>query len=460
MVSQGATIAGLTAELRAATAAILENEAQIKVTKGAVATADTVTGTQQQALNALATSANKADSRLGDLDTVTKAHAKQLDAVNVELKKEQSARIRVYSAGYCDGNKVQYFIDGKRQQQRGGRGMHVITFDMSGDAAKVKDYAVFDTHAGSDAALAAHLKKIPDGTLVGFGIADAGTDALSVSSLRQLKMFGSKYIQYTTQRESWAMLSLKGTYIGQALEGDGGHASGLKPKGGCGGGGQAAAVEGTFLLGGMHLHDVQISKQLGQIPANLGELSGLRASHSGVLYGGGDWPKCTDKPGYFSIGTVRSGGYHRYWKVWIYGSHRGYHRDHYMEVQHHIITCGDKCSSYMLYHRGKRSIKTHNMFTGQNYNEYTGNGNVDLQKGPFDIRFQVNPVCGANFRYTYKYEYFTTNPDASGYEDDFQPNKQKCWHFQNNKNLGSPYFARDCTSNVLENQLGAVFPKP
>ena len=64
------------------------------------------------------------------------------------------------------------------------------------------------------------------------------------------------------------MLSFKGTWTGQALEMDGGHASGGTPKGGCGGHGRAAAVEGSFLLGAMHGIQWQTQKKMGQIPVS------------------------------------------------------------------------------------------------------------------------------------------------------------------------------------------------
>ena len=129
-----------------------------------------------------------------------------------------------------------------------------------------------------------------------------------------------------------------------------------------------------------------------------------------------------------------------------------------MEVQHHIITCGDKCSSYRLEHKGRHTIDIYNVFKNRDQGQLNGNGDVDLQKGEFDIRFKVNPVCGANFRYTYRFEYHSPNPDGYHETDDFKPNYQKCWHFQNNKNAPAPYYASDCTKSTLEDSWNARLP--
>ena len=167
------------------------------------------------------------------------------------------------------------------------------------------------------------------------------------------------------------MLSLKGTAIGGAIEQDGGHSRGGEPKSGCGGYGKEADATGQFFTGKLAKYNAQQMSSFGKLRANIGELSGLRMQHSGIVIGGGDWPKCTDKRAYISLGKIASGFAGRYIKLWIYGSHRGYHRDHYMEVHHHVITCGDKCSSFNMYHRGRKQTSMYNSFKNEDRYEYS-----------------------------------------------------------------------------------------
>jgi hypothetical protein len=101
------------------------------------------------------------------------------------------------------------------------------------------------------------------------------------------------------------------------------------------GGGKVAQVTGNFFTGKLAAYNAQQMASLGRLRANIGELSGLRSQHSGVVQGGGDWPRCTDKTAYISLGKIKGGFYGRYIKLWIYGSHRGYNQNSYMEVHHH-----------------------------------------------------------------------------------------------------------------------------
>jgi hypothetical protein len=108
-----------------------------------------------------------------------------------------------------------------------------------------------------------------------------------------------------------------------------------------------------------------------------------------------------------------------------------------------------------MYHRGNKRTQMFNHFKNRDQDEYYGNGDVDLQKGAFDIRVRFSPVCGANFRFTYRYEFYDPNPDSEA-SDDFEPNTQKCWNHQGNKGYSAPYYASDCTKTMLNRDMRAM----
>ena len=132
---------------------------------------------------------------------------------------------------------------------------------------------------------------------------------------------------------------------------------------------------------------------------------------SGTISGPGNWPSCTDPAKIVTIGTITSGAYAPI-EIEIYGTHRGYNNTSYFEYKKFIIMVGDVVSAIQVLSGGGQN--TVNLWNGSTAGLYN---NIFIGGG-FDIRLQIQPVCGANFNYNYIVKYATSS---------FTPSATRAW---------------------------------
>ena len=123
------------------------------------------------------------------------------------------------------------------------------------------------------------------------------------------------------------MVGVAGAPIGSVAEDDGGHSTGGKNKNAkCAGGyGKHANSEGLIYVGRLSANNLLTAQAFSRF--EMGTLANVvdhsRIVFTGKVYGGGDWPKCRDRPGILPIARVFSGFDGRYMRIFVYGSHRG-----------------------------------------------------------------------------------------------------------------------------------------
>ena len=132
---------------------------------------------------------------------------------------------------------------------------------------------------------------------------------------------------------------------------------------------------------------------------------------SGTISGPGNWPSCTDPAKIVTIGTITSGAYAPI-EIEIYGTHRGYNNTSYFEYKKFIIMVGDVVSAIQVLSGGGQN--TVNLWNGSTAGLYN---NIFIGGG-FDIRLQIQPVCGASFNYNYIVKYATSS---------FTPSATRAW---------------------------------
>ena len=127
-------------------------------------------------------------------------------------------QLDIYSAGLIVGNRFSMkrdwveFFAGRR------RGINIAILDeVSGSILATKN---FDTHVSQAHSnqLAAAIEQIRPGRIAVAAVSDEGTSNLNARAKRALMSLGSDKINQLTFRESWALIGIKGTPRGHALE--------------------------------------------------------------------------------------------------------------------------------------------------------------------------------------------------------------------------------------------------
>ena len=129
-----------------------------------------------------------------------------------------SVQLDIYSAGYRVGNRFSMkrdwveFFAGRR------RGINIAILDeVSGSVLATES---FDTHVSQAHSnqLAAAIEQIRPGRIVVAAVSNEGTSNLTAHAKRALMSLGSDKINQLTFQESWALIGIKGTPRGHALE--------------------------------------------------------------------------------------------------------------------------------------------------------------------------------------------------------------------------------------------------
>jgi len=277
------------------------------------------------------------------------------------------------------------------------------------------------------------------------GVRDAMLQKDNELLFKAIEQYGCRHFRSVAFREGVACVGVKGAPLGSVAEDDGGTSTGGTAKTSCGGKGRVAVAKQMVYTDRLSSQNLMMAKAM--LRFKTGSLHGMIDTHryikSGKIVGGGDWPKCTDKRGYLPIARVFRGAYHRYIKITVIGSHRGYNRGSYMEYEEDIITCGDKCSSFQLQRRGSHKVQLWNEQKRRPQYELFGNGDVDIHgsKG-YMVMLSVDPQCGSNLDYTYHVEAWSDRPESLGGTMEFPVGD--CYSYRNNAKTAAPYYNAGC----------------
>eukprot|EP00049_Salpingoeca_infusionum_P012895 m.239908 g.239908 ORF g.239908 m.239908 type:complete len:346 (+) comp15298_c0_seq2:320-1357(+) len=92
------------------------------------------------------------------------------------------------------------------------RGIHTVDLTLLLSSEAVVEHKIFDTYArlSESERLHSYLRQKPTGTVILFGILDEGTKSLSNATVLAIEEFGSTLIGSLANRQSWAMIGVKG----------------------------------------------------------------------------------------------------------------------------------------------------------------------------------------------------------------------------------------------------------
>lgn len=126
----------------------------------------------------------------------------------------------VISAGYSVGDMAQIMVDSTvvNMPSGYGRGLNVAVVDETSGA--LLQTQVYDTSADSKNAdaFADFIEQVPIGRLIAIAVKDEATENLTDRARRACEMIGSGLIRNLAYRGSWAIMGVKGTPPGSALE--------------------------------------------------------------------------------------------------------------------------------------------------------------------------------------------------------------------------------------------------
>ncbi|CAE7387684.1 CEMIP [Symbiodinium natans] len=117
---------------------------------------------------------------------------------------EQALVVR--SAGYSDGNKAEFWLNGQRLYETRKRGLTVVDLWPN---MTVKHMETFDTHADS-LPMAAYLNSTAKGNVILVGAADDASAGMSWEAANQLRDCGATFPRPICFRCSYALIGIKG----------------------------------------------------------------------------------------------------------------------------------------------------------------------------------------------------------------------------------------------------------
>jgi hypothetical protein len=272
----------------------------------------------------LETAVDEIDKVIDGVNTKVAAVKNTADAATNELDViGKPIKIEIQSRGACVGNRVDYWIDGKQGSSKGNRGIHVITLKQ--DLSAVEKYDVYDTHGSATHVnnMIKYLRTVAAGRVVLFALKDEGISRMNDDLKYEIGRFGSKFMTmgHVGYRESWAMIGIKGTPPGYAVEEDGGD----RNSGSCYGTKPTGKLVQEFPRGKIQwlLNDAR--QKLGNLPSQAAYRKSLRTNYANR---GNGWTNGRSFSFYkYSDSTVLKISWNDNFRCysWRYGYSRGSH---------------------------------------------------------------------------------------------------------------------------------------
>jgi len=134
-----------------------------------------------------------------------------------ETAEEGKMSIKVTSAGFADGNMVQFSVDGVQIQTRGGRGLTVVVLRPDGSAKSAAQ--VFDTYDDGSADLVSFVANLSNDTLVLVAASDEPSRNLTDAAKDSLRSLGATLADNISFRCSYALVGIKSGLASRRLSG-------------------------------------------------------------------------------------------------------------------------------------------------------------------------------------------------------------------------------------------------
>ena len=118
--------------------------------------------------------------------------------------------LRVRSAGFSDGNFVEFYVNGALVDLAPGRGLSMVALQRDG---QVLEKHVFDTgfEGEGSGSLTLFLQGLSDGTVVLVASMDDATDSLTEDAKMAIRSLGATEIDNLGYRGSYALIGVKGS---------------------------------------------------------------------------------------------------------------------------------------------------------------------------------------------------------------------------------------------------------
>ena len=130
----------------------------------------------------------------------------QSDEACCERAKQGEHSLVVRSAGYSDGNRAEFRLNGQLLYRTGTRGLTIV--DLWPDMT-VKHTETFDTFTDSSA-LVAYLSSTPEGNIILVGAVDEASAGFSQEAENLLRDCGATFPRPLSFRSSYALIGIKG----------------------------------------------------------------------------------------------------------------------------------------------------------------------------------------------------------------------------------------------------------